>query len=257
MTFWKDKIVFLTGASSGIGEALALELAKRGAILGLLARRENLLQELAQKCERHGKAARYFAADVTDEIAVADAADGFRREFGKIDILIANAGIGGGAKHAKDLTPADFRRVIDINLNGAMNAVAAVLPSMLERGSGQLVAISSLAGFRGLPKSAAYCASKAGMTAYFESVRLDVQKKGIDVTIIQPGFIKTPLTSGRASKMPFLMELEESIPYFLRAIEKKKKFAAFPWQLATVVRAGKMFPAWLYDRIAGGAKYRE
>jgi short-subunit dehydrogenase len=95
------------------------------------------------------------------------------------------------------------------------------------------------------------------MTAYFESVRLDVQKKGINVTIIQPGFIKTPLTSGRTNKMPFLMELEDSIPYFLRAIEKKKKFAAFPWQLATVVRAGKMFPAWLYDRIAGGAKYRE
>jgi short-subunit dehydrogenase len=95
------------------------------------------------------------------------------------------------------------------------------------------------------------------MTAFFESVRLDVQKKGVSVTIIQPGFIKTPLTSGRENKMPFLMELGDSIPYFLRAIEKKKKFAAFPWQLATIVRAGKLFPAWLYDRIAGGANYRE
>jgi short-subunit dehydrogenase len=95
------------------------------------------------------------------------------------------------------------------------------------------------------------------MTAYFESVRLDVQNKGIAVTIIQPGFIKTPLTAGRANKMPFLMELNDAIPYFLRAIEKKKKFAAFPWQLAALVRAGRVFPAWLYDRIAGGAKYRE
>ena len=140
---------------------------------------------------------------------------------------------------------------------GAVNSVAAVLPQMLERGEGHLVAISSLAGFRGLPRSAAYCASKAGMTAYFESVRLDVQHKGVAVTIIQPGFIKTPLASGRHAKMPYIMELEDSIPYFLRAIEKKKKFAAFPWQLATLVRAGRCFPAWLYDRIANRANYRE
>lgn len=257
MPFWKDKIVFLTGASSGIGEALALNLAERGAILGLVARRENLLRDLVEKCESYNTTARAFPLDITDETAVNEASEKFRNEFGKIDILIANAGIGGNAKHAADLTPQDFRRVIDTNLVGAVNSVAAVLPQMFERGSGQLVAISSLAGFRGLPKSAAYCASKAGMTAFFESVRLDVQNKGVAVTIIQPGFIKTPLTSGRENKMPFLMELNDSIPYFLRAIEKKKKFAAFPWRLATIVRAGKIFPAWLYDRIAGGAKYRE
>ena len=257
MKYWNEKVVFLTGASSGIGEGLALELAKRGAILGLLARRESLLRDLVAKCERKGTAARAFACDITDECAVRDAAESLRNEFGKIDILIANAGIGGKSMHAKDLKPQDFRRVIDTNLTGAVNSVSAVLPDMLKQGNGQIVAISSLAGFRGLPKSAAYCASKAGMTAYFESVRLDVQNRGVSVTIIQPGFIKTPLTSGRGAKMPFLMELEDSIPLFLRAIEKKKKFAAFPWQLATLVRAGKIFPAWLYDKIAGGAKYRE
>lgn len=257
MNYWNKKVVFLTGASSGIGEALALELAKRGAILGLLARRESLLRDLVAKCERKGTAARAFACDITDEYAVRDTAESLRNEFGKIDILIANAGIGGASKHAKDLKPRDFRRVIDTNLTGAVNSVSAVLPDMIDKGNGQIVAISSLAGFRGLPKSAAYCASKAGMTAYFESVRLDVSNRGIAVTIIQPGFIKTPLTSGRGAKMPFLMELEDSIPLFLRAIERKKKFAAFPWQLATIVRAGKIFPAWLYDKIAGGAKYRQ
>lgn len=254
--FWKDKAVFLTGASSGIGEALAIETAKRGAAVGLLARREELLQEIVRKIENLGGIARYYACDITDELAVANAAESFRKEFGKIDVLIANAGIGGKSINAKDLTPADFRRVIDTNLNGAVNAVSAVLPEMVERGSGQLAAISSLAGFRGLPKSAAYCASKAGMTAFFESVRLDVQHKGVNVTIIQPGFIKTPLTSGREAKMPFLMELEDAVPHFLRAIEKRKKFAAFPWQLATLVRAGKIFPAWLYDKIADRAKFR-
>jgi short-subunit dehydrogenase len=255
--FWKDKIIFLTGASSGIGEALALEFSKRGAILGLLARREELLKTLAEKCEQNGGTARYFAVDVTDARGVADAAEKLRNEFGKIDILIANAGIGGNNVETRNLNPEAVAKVININLLGAVNAVSAVLPQMLENKSGQLVAVSSLAGFRGLPKSAAYSASKAGMTAFFESVRLDVQTKGVAVTIIQPGFIKTPLTSGRASKMPFLMELEDSVPLFIRAIEKRKKFAAFPWQLATFVRAGRIFPAWLYDRIAGRAKFGE
>ena len=255
--FWKDKIVFLTGASSGIGEALALEIAKRGATLGLLARREELLKELADKCERSGGKARCFSVDVTDADAVADAAETLRKEFGKIDVLIANAGIGGNNSETRNLNAEAVAKVININLLGAVNAVSAVLPQMLKNESGQLVAISSLAGFRGLPKSAAYSASKAGMTAFFESVRLDVQVKGISVTIIQPGFIKTPLTSGRNNKMPFLMELEDAIPLFLRAIENRKRFAAFPWQLATFVRLGKIFPAWLYDRIFGRAQFRE
>ncbi len=255
--YWKDKVVFLTGASSGIGEALAIEIAKQGAILGLLARREEMLKELAGKCEAVGGKARVFACDVVDAEAVQKAADDLREEFGKIDILIANAGIGGNNEETRSLLPEAVKKVIDINLLGAVNSVYAVLPQMLERGSGQLVGISSLAGIRGLPKSAAYCASKAGMTALFESIRLDVQHRGVAVTIIQPGFINTPLTSGRKNKLPFLMELADAMPLFLRAIEKSKKFAAFPWQLANFVKLGKVFPAWLYDKIAGSAKYRE
>ena len=255
--FWEHKVIFLTGASSGIGEALAVEMAKRGAIVGLLARREDLLKQISDKIEQTGGTARYFAADVTDAKAVAEAEQNLRNEFGKIDILIANAGIGGNNAETRNLNPEAVAKVVNINLLGAVNAVAAVLPQMLENKSGHLVAVSSLAGFRGLPKSAAYSASKAGMTAFFESVRLDVQHQGIDVTIIQPGFIKTPLTSGRGAKMPFLMELEDSIPHFLNAVEKRKKFAAFPWQLATFVRAGKFFPTWLYDKIAGRARFRE
>jgi short-subunit dehydrogenase len=256
VTVWKNKVVFLTGASSGIGAALALALAKQGAILGLLARREDMLRDLERQCEELGGMARIFSVDVTDADAVQVSAEALRQEFDHIDILIANAGIGGNNVETRALRPDAVKQVIDINLLGSVNAVHAVLPDMLKRGQGHLVAISSLAGFRGLPKSAAYSASKAAMTAFFESVRLDVQHKGVDVTIIQPGFIKTPLTAGRENKMPFLMELEDAIPHFIRAIEKKKKFAAFPWQLATLVRAGRMFPAWLYDRIAGRANYR-
>lgn len=254
---WTTKTVFLTGASSGIGEGLALAMAAKGATVGLLARREDLLKEIAGKCEVAGGKARWFACDVVDSEAVHQTAQTFRDEFGHIDIVIANAGISGKSRETRDLVPSAVKEVIDTNLMGAVNAVHAVLPHMLERGSGHLVAISSLAGFRGLPKSAAYSASKAAMTAFFESVRLDVADKGIDVTIIQPGFIRTPLTAGREKKMPFLMELDDAIPHFLESIEKKKKFAAFPWQLATIVRLGKLMPAWLYDRIAGQATYRE
>ena len=256
MTF-KGKTVFLTGASTGIGEGIALKLAKEGAVLGLLARRKELLDDLAARCETAGGTARAFSADVTDAEALVQAATAFREEFGHIDIMIANAGIGGNNKETRALEPQAVKMVIDINLLGAVNAVHAVLPQMIERKSGQIVAISSLAGFRGLPKSAAYSASKAGMTAFFESVRLDVASEGVAVTIIQPGFIKTPLTSGREANMPFLMDLDDAIPLFIKAIEKKKRFAAFPWQLATFVRAGKFMPSWLYDRVAGRARYRE
>jgi short-subunit dehydrogenase len=254
---WTEKRVFLTGASSGIGEALALDLAKRGAVLGLVARRSEMLSHLVSRCEAAGGKARSFAVDVTDADGLRRSADTFREEFGHVDVMIANAGISGKAVECRELEPRAVKEVIDTNLIGAVNAVGAVLPEMLERGSGHLVAISSLAGFRGLPRSAAYSASKAGMTAYFESVRLDVQSRGVAVTIIQPGFIRTPLTAGREAKMPFLMYLDDSIPYFRRAIEQKKRFAAFPWQLATIVRLARLLPARLYDAAAGRAKFRE
>lgn len=256
MSFNKQTI-FLTGASSGIGEALAIALAKKGAIIGLVARRKELLEKLKKECEKVGGTARAYACDVTDEDAVLAAATDFLHEFEHVDILIANAGIGGNNAETRALQPLAVKKVIDINLLGAVNAVHAVLPQMLKRGSGHLVAISSLAGYRGLPKSAAYSASKAGLTAFFESVRLDTKHQGIDVTIIHPGFIKTPLTAGRESKMPFLMELDDAIPLFIKAIERKRKFAAFPWQLAKVVQAGKFMPSWLYDRVASRARYRE
>jgi short-subunit dehydrogenase len=254
---WTNKTVFLTGASSGIGEGSAIALAKKGATLGLIARRKDLLVDLASRCEAVGAKTRIFTCDVTDAEGLSAAAEDFRKEFGHIDIMIANAGIGGNDEATRAYDPDAVKKLIDINLLGAVNAVHAVVPHMLERGSGHLVAISSLAGFRGLPKSAAYSASKAAMTAFFESVRLDVKKRGIDVTIIQPGFIRTPLTDGRTNNMPFLMELDDAVPHFIKAIEKRKKFAAFPWQLATIVRAGKFMPSWIYDRVAGRARYRE
>src|SRR5690348_9487071 len=249
MGFWTDKVVMITGASSGIGKGLALDLVARGARLGLLARRQNLLDEIVNASRLRGGKAFAIAADVRDADAMRSAADRIRAQLGPVDILIANAGVG-TSNHISQLDPIHAANVISINVLGAANSVAAVVPQMIERGTGQLVAISSLAAYRGLPKSAAYCASKAAMSAYFESVRIDLRGSGVRVTIIHPGFIKTPLTAGRDAKMPYLMELDDAIPKIVSAIEKGKKSVAFPWQLATMVRAGMLMPTFMYDWIA-------
>ena len=256
MGYWTNKVVMITGASSGIGKGVALEIASRGAHLGLLARRENLLNETVGEAKARNVKAIAASADVRDTDAVRAAADRFRNELGPIDVLIANAGIG-TADHALHLAPDHAAEVIGINVLGAVNSVAAVAPEMVERGQGRLVAISSLAAYRGLPKSAAYCASKAALTAYFESVRIDLRNTGVGVTIIYPGFIKTAITKGRAAKMPYLMELDDAVKKILSAIEKEKKTYAFPWQLATFVRSGLLMPASMYDWIAEKNSFRE
>ncbi|HEV2914334.1 MAG TPA: SDR family NAD(P)-dependent oxidoreductase [Pyrinomonadaceae bacterium] len=253
---WGEKVVLITGASSGIGRSLARELAGRGATLGLLARREDALREIVSEAEQAGGKAIALPVDVRDEEAVRAAAEELRDRFGHIDVLIANAGIG-PTTGAKDLRAAEVAEVININLLGAVNSVTAVMPSMIERGQGQLVAISSLAAYRGLPKSAAYCASKAALSAFFESLRLDLRGTGVDVTIIHPGFIKTALTEGRHAQMPYLMELQDATRKIVHAIEARKKSYAFPWQLASVVRGAMLLPISVYDRIALRNSFRE
>jgi len=246
----------ITGASSGLGRGMALEIAARGGHLGLLARREDLLNEIVDEAKKKNVKAVAATADVRDAKAVREAADRFRKELGPIDILIANAGIG-TSDHATSLTPEHAANVIGINVLGAINSVAAVLPEMVERNSGRLVAISSLAAYRGLAKSAAYCASKAALSAYFESLRIDLRQAGIGVTTIHPGFIKTDLTAGRGAKMPYLMELDDGVRKIVTAIEKEKKTYAFPWQLATIVRATMMMPPAVYDWLAARNSFRE
>jgi len=254
--YWTNKVVLITGASSGIGKGVALEIAARDAHLGLLARREELLNEIVDEAKAKGVKAVAVSADVRDAKAVREAADRVRHELGPIDILIANAGIG-TSDHALRLTPEHAANVIGINVLGAVNSVSAVLPEMVERKRGRLVAISSLAAYRGLAKSAAYCASKAALSSYFESLRIDLRDTGVGVTIIHPGFIKTDLTAGREAKMPYLMELEVGVRKIVSAIEREKKSYAFPWQLATIVRAGLIMPAAMYDWIAARNSFRE
>lgn len=253
---WKNRVVLITGASSGIGRALSVELAHRGAMVGLLARREDLLRDLVAEIETRGGKAIALPADVTDANAVRSAVAVLTQKFGPVDLLIANAGVGATTSGSK-LEPDGVAKVFSVNVNGVINCVTAVMPQMIERGRGQLAVISSLAAYRGLPKSAAYCASKAAISSLFESLRLDLQPRGIDVTIIHPGFIRTPLTAGRTKKLPFLLEVDVAANKMIGAIEKRKKSYAFPWQLATVVRLGMVMPNFMYDWIARRNSFRE
>jgi short-subunit dehydrogenase len=246
----------ITGASSGIGEGLALELSRRGAAVGLVARRAERLNELLKKIETEGGRALALDADVNNAEELRKQADRLRSTLGPIDVLIANAGIG-TISPALDLRTEDVAAVFKVNVLGAVNSVAAVLPEMISRKQGQLVAMSSLSAYRGLPKSAAYCASKAAVSSFFESLRIDLRSTGVDVTILHPGFIKTPLTAGRVAKMPYLMELDTAVKKIVRAIEKRKKSYAFPWQLASIVRLGLVMPIFMYDRIAAKNSFRE
>jgi short-subunit dehydrogenase len=246
----------ITGASSGIGRGLALELARGGAKVGLVARRVEVIEEVVREIEAVGSRAIALPADVQDAGSISVAAEKLRAEFGPIDILIANAGIG-PTRDAAEIDAQEVAGVINVNVIGAANSAAAVIPAMVAQGSGQLVVISSLAAYRGLPRSAAYCASKAAVSAFFESLRLDLEPRGIDVTIIHPGFIKTPLTAGRDAQMPFLMELDDAVKKMARAIEKRRKRYSFPWQLATIVRAGMVMPIWMYDKISRANSFRE
>ena len=234
---------------------MGIELARRGASVGLLARRRELLEDIVAEITEAGGRALALPADVIHAESVRAAACELRRKFGYIDLLVANAGVG-GTTYAVDLCEKEVAQVIHVNVLGAVNSVTAVIPHMIQRGSGHLVAISSLAAYRGLPKSAAYCASKAGVSALFESLRIDLMKTGVDVTIIHPGFIKTPLTAGRM-RMPYLLELDDAVQKMIRAIEKRKKRYSFPWQLASIVRACMLLPIPLYDWIASRNSFRE
>lgn len=251
---WTNKVVLITGASSGIGRALGAELARRGAAVGLLARRGHLLNELVSEIEGRGGRAIALPADVTNAELVRSAVAQLRDSFGPIDVLVANAGINVNS-FVPDLCEKKIAELMNVNVMGVVNSVAAVLPDMVRRGSGQLVGNSSLAAYRGLPKSAAYCASKAAISSFFEAIRIDLRGSGVDVTTIHPGFVKTPLIAN-IRRTPYVMELDYAVKKIVRAIEKRKKRYSFPWQLATLARACKLLPIPMYDWLAERNSFR-
>jgi short-subunit dehydrogenase len=242
------QVAFITGASSGFGAGLARRLSHEGFAVGLAARRRGLLEALAEEITAAGGRATAFPCDVAEREDLLAAVRRCEGELGPVDLLVANAGV---STHAtpEELDAREVQRVFGINFFGAVTATEAVLPGMLERENGQIVVVSSLASFQGLPFHGSYCGSKAAMNQYFEALRLDLAPRGVHVTVIAPGFVKTPMTAHNRYPMPFLMELEPALDIMMRGILKRKKLVRFPAPLSTATWWGQILSRSLFDRL--------
>ena len=237
--------VVITGASSGIGEALAREYAKQGAILCLIARRAGTLAKLKDTLPT---TCLTYAADVRDAPSMQQAAGDFIKQQGCPDIVIANAGISRGTltEHPQDLVA--FQAILDTNVMGMVKTFQPFLAQMRKQKRGMLVGIASISGFRGIPGVSAYSASKAAAISYLESLRVELHGSGVSVLTVCPGYIATPMTANNPYPMPFIISAEAAAKKIISAIALRRKFLVIPWQMAILGRLLKILPLWLYDR---------
>lgn len=247
--------VFITGASSGIGMALAKEFATKGATLGLVARRKETLENFVKNLP-NPEIHRIYSVDVREREKIIEAGHNFDQYCGGADIVIACAGISIGVKtrYKEDLDV--FNKVFETNVFSMASTFHAFIEPMIKRKRGTLVGIASVAGIRGLPGSEAYCASKSAVITYCESLRVELQKFGINVVTISPGFVKTPLTSVNPYKMPFLMEPEEFAKDAVKAIMSAKKYVTIPWQMGVLAKILRILPNSLFDKILASRKQK-
>lgn len=244
----------ITGASSGIGAALARELARRGWTLALLARRADLLDALVSELPAQSIA---LACDVTDAAAVRAAVQrGEDALGGPFDLAVANAGVG-VPSHAAKFVLADAELMMRVNVLGMFNLFDAVVPSMIERGSGRFAGVASLAGLRGLPATSVYSATKAAMQAFLEASRVDLVPYGVGVTTINPGFVETPMTEKNRFKMPFLLKVDDAASVIADGLERGRRVIEFPRPLSMLIRFGRLLPDALWDRITAPYGWRK
>ncbi|PJZ70736.1 3-ketoacyl-ACP reductase [Leptospira perolatii] len=244
------KKVIITGASSGIGRELALLYGKTGHDIAITSRRKESLEKLASEIKALNSGAKVYvqSLDVSVSEQNLKVISGLIAEMGGLDLFIANAGISTSSSFGGKSFEAD-QKVIETNLIGAIAGIAAVVPFFREQGSGQIVGISSVAGFRGLPGSASYSSSKAGLSAYLEALRAEVRRFGIKVTAIFPGFIDTPINQKMESR-PFVISVEKGARIIFRKIEKKVRSAIVPWFPWTfIVWFMKRVPEFLWEKI--------
>jgi len=242
-------MTLLTGASSGIGRSLARRIARDGEPVAVVARRQVLLESLVQEIKDAGGRALAITCDVTDREAVQATVRQAEAHFGPTTTLIANAG-GAAPTDTAHFRAQHIVDVVNLNLFGVANCIEAVLPTMLERRSGHLVATGSLAAYRGLPAAGAYSAAKAALTNLMESLRIDLRSTGIDVTVVAPGFVQTK--PGKKKNKPFRLELETATALIHRAIKRRTPYYAFPKSLLVLMWLGWASPAPLYDRVLAG-----
>jgi NAD(P)-dependent dehydrogenase (short-subunit alcohol dehydrogenase family) len=236
--------VWITGASSGIGRALALAYAAKGATVAASARRADELDQLAAVAPDRITA---VPVDVTDEAAMVRAAAAIE-EKGPLDLAVFNAGTHQPVSvEAFDTAP--FRRLMEINYIGTVNGIAAVLPRFIARRGGHIAVVSSVAGFRGLPQAAAYGPTKAALINLCEALKLDLDRHGVRISVINPGFIRTPLTDRNPFPMPFLMEAEDAAQRIVQGIERNAFEITFPRRFTYLLKIMRMLPYSLYFRL--------
>jgi NAD(P)-dependent dehydrogenase (short-subunit alcohol dehydrogenase family) len=239
-----NQVVLITGAAQGIGRQLALQLAREDAIIAAVDLDAEPLKAL--EVELGGKRCASAVADVTDRPALLTAVKELEGRLGPVDLLIASAGIGRETP-ALTFQAEAVEAHIRINLIGVANSVEAVLPGMLARQSGHLVGISSLASYRGFPRMAGYCASKAGLNALCDSLRVELASHGIAVTVICPGWIRTRMTANVAVKMENLLEVEDATRLMIEAIRRRRPYYTFPARGAWRCRLLQWLPARISD----------
>ncbi len=244
----QNKVVWLTGASSGIGEALTHELVRRGARVAITARRAEVLEQLKATVDDGSDMLRCFAGDVENLEQMKEVVSSIEASFGAIDLAIPNAG-----SHIftvpENFNSQEYLGLMNLNFGGMLHCIEAVLPRMLSRGEGYIAPVASLAGYRGLPRAAAYGASKAAMIHFLESIRFHLKPKGITISIINPGFVKTPLTDKNDFKMPFLVDAATAAKIICDGIERRKREIVFPFPFSWVLKIARMLPAPVYERL--------
>lgn len=240
--------IIITGASSGLGKALAKHYASLGAILGLIARNkaplEALVNELPDTC-----GAVFYDIDVRNAQSMQSAAGDFIQRYGCPDIVIANAGISQGTltEYAEDSKV--FESILATNVIGIVNTFQPFISVMRTQSKGSLVGISSVASYRGLPGGSAYSASKAAANSYLESLRVEMYGSGVSVITVCPGYIVTPMTANNPFRMPFILTAETTAKKIVHIINHKKLYSIIPWQMAIVARVLKLLPNFIYDRL--------
>jgi len=244
-------IDWITGASSGIGRGLALRLARAGRQVVVSARRAGELEALV--AEAAGLPGRIVALplDVTDAAACRAAVQRIEREQGPLALVVLNAGTHRPVS-ASGLDPDDFRALLELNVMGTVNALAAALPPLLARGRGQVAVVASLAGYRGLPTSAAYGLTKAGLINMTEALHPELRAQGIKLQLVNPGFVRTPLTDRNRFPMPFLMPLDAAVEAFWRGLRSARFEIVFPRRLAWIIGLLRLLP----NRVALAATRR-
>jgi short-subunit dehydrogenase len=236
--------ILITGASSGIGAALALAFAAPGVDLALGGRDPARLEAVTERCRRQGARAHSTSVDVTDRAAMANWLLAVDRET-PLDLVIANAGTGGPGGDGR---PEVARTIFAVNLDGVLNTILPILPAMSARGRGQLALMSSLAGFRGQPSTPAYCASKAAVRVWGEGLRGRLGRQGVAVSVICPGFVRTPMTAANPFPMPLVMAPERAAAIIRRGLLRRRARIAFPRSLYWAVWLLQALPAGLADR---------